>query len=50
MRTEGPTAIVFGAGNVGRGFLGQLFTESGYQVVFVDIDEPLLQALNARGG
>lgn len=50
MTTESLTAIIFGAGNVGRGFLGQLFTESGYQVVFVDIDEPLLQALNARGG
>ena len=32
-------AVMFGAGNVGRGFLGQLFCESGYEVVFVDIDE-----------
>ena len=39
---------MFGAGNVGRGFLGQLFSESGYEVVFVDIDEPLIAALNAR--
>ncbi|MDI7277625.1 MAG: mannitol-1-phosphate 5-dehydrogenase, partial [Anaerolineae bacterium] len=45
-----PQAVIFGAGNVGRGFLGQLFSESGYGVVFVDIDEPLLAALNARGG
>lgn len=43
-------AIMFGAGNVGRGFLGQLFSESGYEVVFVDIDEPLIAALNARRG
>jgi len=42
------TAIVFGAGNVGRGFIGQLFSESGYEVVFVDIDEELIAALNAR--
>ncbi len=42
-------AIMFGAGNVGRGFLGQLFAESGYRVVFVDIVEPLLEALNAQG-
>ena len=42
------TAVMFGAGNVGRGFLGQLFSESGYEVVFVDIDEPLIAALNAR--
>jgi mannitol-1-phosphate 5-dehydrogenase len=42
-------AVMFGAGNVGRGFLGQLFSESGYHVVFVDIDEPLIAALNAQG-
>ena len=44
------SAVIFGAGNVGRGFLGQLFSESGYEVVFVDIDEPLIAALNARRG
>jgi mannitol-1-phosphate 5-dehydrogenase len=41
-------AVIFGAGNVGRGFLGQLFAESGYEVVFVDIDEPLITALRSR--
>lgn len=44
------TAIIFGAGSVGRGFLGQLFAESGYEVVFVDIDERLVDALNRQGG
>ncbi len=42
-------ALIFGAGNVGRGFIGQLFCESGYEVVFVDVDQPLLDALNRRG-
>ena len=42
------SAVMFGAGNIGRGFLGQLFSESGYEVVFIDVDEPLLRALNAR--
>ncbi|HOP80462.1 MAG TPA: hypothetical protein PLZ21_07870, partial [Armatimonadota bacterium] len=28
-------AVQFGAGNIGRGFIGQLFHESGYEVVFV---------------
>jgi mannitol-1-phosphate 5-dehydrogenase len=42
-------AIIFGAGNIGRGFIGQLFSESGYEVAFVDVDRPLLDALNARG-
>lgn len=41
-------AIVYGAGNVGRGFLGQLFSESGYEVVFVDVVRELVAALNAR--
>jgi mannitol-1-phosphate 5-dehydrogenase len=42
-------AIIFGAGNIGRGFIGQLFSESGYQLTFVDVDRPLLDALNERG-
>ncbi|MCU0522288.1 MAG: hypothetical protein MUF84_16535 [Anaerolineae bacterium] len=46
--SERPTAVVFGAGSVGRGFLGQLFTESGYQVVFVDVDAALVAALTSR--
>ncbi|MBN1642613.1 MAG: mannitol-1-phosphate 5-dehydrogenase [Anaerolineae bacterium] len=41
-------SVIYGAGNIGRGFIGQLFGESGYEVVFVDIDRPLLDALNAR--
>jgi len=42
------TAVQFGAGNIGRGFLGQLFHESGLEVVFVDVAPDLLGALNAR--
>jgi mannitol-1-phosphate 5-dehydrogenase len=42
------TAVIFGAGSVGRGFLGQLFSESRYEVVFVDIDEPLVEVLARR--
>ena len=40
-------AVIFGAGNIGRGFIGQLFTESGYETTFVDVDQVLLDALNA---
>ncbi len=43
-------AIIFGAGNIGRGFIGQLFSESGYRISFVDIDRPLLAALNQQQG
>jgi mannitol-1-phosphate 5-dehydrogenase len=42
-------SIIFGAGAIGRGFLGQLFSESGYRVTFTDVDQPLLDALCARG-
>ena len=38
--------VQFGAGNIGRSFLGQLFARSGYEVVFVDIDERLVEGLN----
>lgn len=39
-------AIQFGAGNIGRGFLAQLFTQSGYEVVFVDVNKEIISALN----
>jgi mannitol-1-phosphate 5-dehydrogenase len=42
-------AVMFGAGNIGRGFLGQLFYESGYHTTFVDVQDTLVDALNARG-
>jgi len=42
-------AIVFGAGNIGRGFIGQLLSESGYAVTFVDVDRDLVTALNREG-
>jgi mannitol-1-phosphate 5-dehydrogenase len=43
------TAVQFGAGNIGRGFLAQLFYESGLEVVFVDITDAVITALNTRG-
>ncbi len=43
------TAIQFGAGNIGRGFLGQLFSQSGYRVVFVDLNEELITLINNTG-
>lgn len=43
-----PRAVQFGAGNIGRGFLGQLLFEGGYQTTFVDANAGLVEALNAR--
>lgn len=42
--------VVFGAGSVGRGFIGQLLCEAGWQVIFVDLDEDLVSRLNQDGG
>lgn len=39
-------AVVLGAGNIGRGFIGQLLFESGFETVFVDVNEPLINKLN----
>jgi mannitol-1-phosphate 5-dehydrogenase len=39
-------AVHFGAGNIGRGFVGLLLHRAGYQVVFVDVVDALIDALN----
>ena len=39
-------AIMYGAGNIGRGFIGQLLSESGYEVVFMDINKEVIDTLN----
>ncbi len=38
--------VVFGAGNIGRSFVGQLFARAGYEVIFVDVNPTLVEALN----
>lgn len=40
--------VQFGAGNIGRSFIGQLFSQAGYEVVFIDIDPRIVQELNNK--
>lgn len=40
-------AVHFGAGNIGRGFVGLLLHQGGYDLVFSDVAGPLVDAVNA---
>lgn len=42
------TAAIIGAGNIGRGFIGQIMSEGGYEVCFIDVAAPVVDALNER--
>ncbi|KMZ43752.1 MULTISPECIES: mannitol-1-phosphate 5-dehydrogenase [Bacillales] len=41
-------AVHFGAGNIGRGFIGQLLQKAGYEIAFVDVNAALVDELNER--
>ena len=34
--------VLFGAGKIGRSFIGQVFSRSGYEVVFIDINQEII--------
>lgn len=40
--------LIWGAGKIGRGFLGDLFHQAGYKLVFVDRNKQVVEALNSR--
>ncbi|MBQ8111425.1 MAG: hypothetical protein IJ124_14825 [Clostridia bacterium] len=42
-------AVMYGAGKIGRGFIGKVFADSGYDVCFLDIVRELVDDINARG-
>ncbi|MGA2408403.1 MAG: hypothetical protein ABSF81_16875 [Bacteroidales bacterium] len=46
---ESRKIVIFGAGKIGRSFIGQLFGCSGYKVVFIDTDPIIVADLNTRG-
>ena len=41
-------ALHFGAGNIGRGFVGVILHNAGYELVFADVAAPLIDALNSN--
>lgn len=41
-------AVMYGGGNIGRGFIGALFSQSGYEVTFIDVAEPVVRALSEQ--
>lgn len=43
-------AVMYGAGNIGRGFIGQLFCMSGYEISFVDVNQSVIDRLNREHG
>ena len=42
-------AIMYGAGNIGRGFLRKVFSDSGSEVCFLDIMQDVIDEMNRRG-
>lgn len=43
-------AVHFGAGNIGRGFIGQVLHDNGFQICYADTAQPLIDQLNQDGG
>ena len=42
-----PKVIHFGAGKIGRGFIGAVLNEAGHDVVFADVDKDIIDQINA---
>jgi mannitol-1-phosphate 5-dehydrogenase len=48
LQIETKKIVIFGAGKIGRSFIGQLFGKSGYKIVFIDVDPAIVSLLNKR--
>lgn len=41
-------AVMYGAGNIGRGFITQLFSKSGYETALIDVNTEVVNKLNTE--
>ena len=41
-------AVMYGGGNIGRGFIGALFSQSGYEVTFIDVVDAVVKELQEK--
>lgn len=38
--------VMYGAGSIGRGFIGSLFSKLGYEITFIDVNDDVVRLLN----
>ena len=44
-----PLFVQWGGGNIGRSFIARVFSHSGFRILFIDVNQSLVNALNQAG-